>query len=172
MTTSSAEVSKTATKVAKKTGTKASAKPSPAASAKKRTPARTRDAKARTAAMKRPVTLEGARREMLRLVCVNSAAITQAMIGDALQGKYLSAKFLFDAAGLCAGKGEDLDDATQRETLASFLLTHWQEPAQEGQATEGQIQNGQAPEAQAAQVTEVAEVTPDLAGQSKAPVEL
>jgi len=137
-----------------KTEPKANKKPSPR---KKRVSAGARVAKTDAAANKHPVTLEGARREMLRLVCASTPAITQAMIDGARQGKYLSAKFLFDVAGLNA-KGEELDDVTQRETLASFLLTRWQVAAENGQVEDGKV-------------TEVAEVTPDLAGEPKAPVE-
>ena len=158
MTNTAAEPGKTETK------TKTIAKPSPSASrSKKRKPAGRVTAKGRSAA-KRPGTLEGARQEMQRLICVNSAAITQALIDNALLGNQLPAKFLFEVAGLSETKGDEMDDATQRETLASYLLTRWQVETQPGQ---GPI--GSAPEGQ---VTEVAEVTPDLAVETKAPVEL
>lgn len=101
---------------------------------------------------KKPATLEDARREMQRLVCLNSAAMTQAVIDDALQGKYLSARFLFEAVGLCAVKGDEVEDTTERESLASLLLKRWQ------LATGGEV-------------TEVAEVTPDMASAAEAPVE-
>jgi len=100
--------------------------------------------------------LDDARQEMLRLVLGSCAAITQAVIDDALQGKYLSAKFLFEAVGLSALKDDELDeleDATQRESLASFLLKRWEIPAQQGR------------------VTEVSETTPGVARLSEAPVE-
>ena len=108
----------------------------------------------RVVSAKRPATLEDARREMLRLVCINSAAITQAVIDDALQGKYLSAKFLFEAVGLCAMKGDDLEEATSRESLASILLPRFQMVVPEGM-----------------EVTEVVEVTPDMDAADEPPVE-
>ena len=101
---------------------------------------------------KKPATLEDARREIQRLVCLNSAAMTQAVINDALQGKYLSVRFLFEAVGLCAVKGDEVEDTTERESLASLLLKRWQ------LATGGEV-------------TEVAEVTPDMASAAEAPVE-
>ena len=163
MTTTAAEPGKTVTKT--------SSKPSPSASrAKKRKPARRAAAKARLAA-KRPVTLEGARQEMQRLICVNSAAITQALIDLALQGNQLPAKFLFEVAGLSETKGDEMEDAAQRETLASYLLTRWQVETGDGTkpALDGQSQNGSAPDGQ---VTEVVEVTTDSAGLAQPPVEL
>ena len=101
-----------------------------------------------------PVTLDEARREMLRLVCINSAAITQVLIDDALQGKYLSAKFLFETVGLCDRKGDDLEDATSRESLASMLLQRFQMVVPEGM-----------------EVTEVVEVTPDMDAEDEPTVE-
>ena len=158
MTTTTADLGKTETK----------AKPSPSASrTKKRKPA-SKAAKAKAAeakaAVKRTVSLENARREVHRLICASSADITQALIKNALQGSQLQAKFLFEVAGLTDTKGDEVDDATQRETLASFLLTRWQVETQTGQGQNGSAHNGQ--------VTEVAEVTPDLAVETKAPVEL
>ena len=103
---------------------------------------------------KRPANLEEARREMLRLVCLNSAAITQAVIDDALEGKYSPAKFLFEAVGLCAVKGDEMEDFSKKESLVSLLLKRWQLAVQED-----------------ADVTEVAEVTPDMPAPTGAPVE-
>ena len=113
---------------------------------------------ARNKTISQPTTLDDARREMLRLVCRNSAAMTRAIIDDALQGKYLSARFLFEAVGLCAVKGEEVEDIADRETLASLLLHKWQVAPQ---AT---------PER--AEVTEVPEVTVGMALETQAPVEL
>ena len=91
---------------------------------------------------------------MLHLVCSNSAAIMQAVIDDALQGKYLSAKFLFETVGLCAMKGDDLEEATSRESLASLLLQRFQMVVPEGM-----------------EVTEGVEVTPDMDAADEPPVE-
>jgi hypothetical protein len=80
--------------------------------------------------------MEDARREILRLVRENSAAITQAVITDALQGKYLSAKFLFEVAGLSEKETEDLEDPARRESLGSLLLQRWEVAPQGGCITE------------------------------------
>ncbi len=100
------------------------------------------------------LTLEDARREILRLVCLSATAITQAVINDALQGKYLSAKFLFEAVGLLAMDAEDLEDPARKESLASLLLQRWDVVPQGGC------------------VTEVSEVAPFVAAVHEAPVEL
>jgi hypothetical protein len=100
------------------------------------------------------VTPEDARREIVRLVCVQSLAITQAIINDALQGKYLSAKFLFEAVGLFAADAEDLENPAGRESLASLLLQRWGVVPQEGC------------------ITEVSEIAPFVAPVNEAPVEL
>ncbi len=97
-------------------------------------------------------TLEDARREILRLVCLNSIAITQAVIDDALQGKYLSAKFLFETVGLRAMDADELENPARRESLASLLLKRWQVVPHGG-------------------ITEVPEVTPGVAAAAEAPVE-
>jgi hypothetical protein len=128
---------------------KTDAKPSPK---KKRRAAPAKSAIAKNTIAKRPTTLEDARREMLRLVYLHSAAMTQAVIDDALQGKYLSARFLLEAAGLCTVKGEELEDIEERESLASLLLKRWQLATRSGE------------------VTEVPEVTTDLASATEAPV--
>jgi len=99
-------------------------------------------------------TLQNARREILRLVCLNSAAITQAVINDALQGKYLSAKFLFEAVGLLGMDAEELENPEGHESLASLLLKRW-ELAPEG-----------------GDITEVPEVMAVVAPAHEAPVEL
>jgi hypothetical protein len=99
-------------------------------------------------------TLDDARREILRLVCLNSAAITKAVIDDALQGRYLSAKFLFEAVGLLAIDADELENPERHESLASVLLKRW-ELAPQGD-----------------EITEVPEVTPVVATANRAPVEL
>jgi hypothetical protein len=135
-------------------GQQPAAKPSPK---RKRRPAAKKGGRraglAKRAPAKRPANLEDARREMLRLVCLNSVAITQAVIDDALAGKYLSARFLFELAGLCTAPGEESEDATKRESLASLLLQRFQLATPEG-----------------AEVTE-AKVTPDMDAAAEAPVE-
>jgi len=73
-----------------------------------------------------PVTREDARREVLRLICMNSKLIAQAVINDALQGKYLSAKFLFEAVGLFESEPEETEDPARRDSLASLLLKRWE----------------------------------------------
>jgi hypothetical protein len=84
-------------------------------------PARSKSAR-KKAAVQRLITIEDARQDLLRMVCLNSEAITQAVIDEALQGKYLSAKFLFDAVGLCPVHLEKVESATEEESLASLLL--------------------------------------------------
>jgi len=88
------------------------------------------------AAAKRPVNLEQARQEILRLVCANSVAITQALIDEALEGKSPCAKFLFEAAGLCTLESEEAEDEVERESLTGLLLKQWQRPSESGQVTE------------------------------------
>ena len=78
----------------------------------------------------RPASLEEARQELLRLVCAQSMPITRALVKEALEGKYLCAKFLFEAVGLCAMKGEELEEVAERESLAGLLLKQWQLPGQ------------------------------------------
>ncbi len=90
---------------------------------------------------KKPATLEEARREILRLVCLDSVAMTRAVIREALDGKYLCARFLFETVGLCAVKGEETEDVAERESLAGLLLKQWQLPAGVGQVTEV-LENG------------------------------
>jgi hypothetical protein len=140
---------------------KVAAKPSPhkkrRASATVKTVRRSPKKKAGNKKTSRPATLDDARREMLRLVCRDSAAMTKAIIDDALQGKYLSARFLFEAVGLCAVKGEEVEDIADRETLAGLLLHKWQVAPQ---AT-----------AEGAEVTEVPQVTVGMAMETQAPVE-
>jgi hypothetical protein len=88
------------------------------------------------AAAKRPVNLKPARQEILRLALANSVAITQAVIGEALEGKYLCAKFLLEAAGLCALEGEEAEEEAERESLTGLLLKQWRRPSEGGQVTE------------------------------------
>lgn len=150
-------------------GTKTEGKPA-AAKAVERTSC------AEPEAAKRAVTFAEARREMLRLICENSAAITQAVIKDALEGKYLPAKFLFEAVGLCEVKGDEVEDSGARETLASLLLQRWQVAAPKSAEPEPAKSTELGPEAKlasevTAEVTEVAEVTPDTGVAPEAPVE-
>lgn len=102
---------------------------------------------------KEPRTSEEARREMFRLICANSTGIVEAVIKDAREGRYLSAKFLFDLVGLSAINAEDVEDPAERESLASLLLKRWRI------APQGE------------DVTEVSEVTSEVDQVSKAPVE-
>jgi hypothetical protein len=91
---------------------------------------------------------------MLRLVCLSSAAITEAVIQDALLGKYLSAKFLFEAVGLLERGADETEDPEGRESLASLLLKRWQLGPQ------------------GSGITEVPGVSSSVAPSSQAPVEL
>lgn len=106
------------------------------------------------ASVQRLVRIEDARRDLLQLVCLNSEAITQARIDDALQGKYLSAKFWFEAVGLCATKGDEVEDGVQQESLGSRLVQRF------GLAIPKD-----------AEVREVAKVTLDTGAATGAPVE-
>ena len=104
----------------------------------------------------RPDNLEDARREILRLVCLNSAAITQVVIDDALEGKYLSAKFLFETVGLCAMNADEVENPERKESLTSLLLKRWQLAA---------------PGAISVEVTEVPDGTTVVGTPIEAPVE-
>ena len=90
-----------------------------------------------------------------------SREITRALVNEALQGKYLCAKFLFEAVGLCAIKGDEVEEVAEQELLAGLLLKQWQLPAQPaaGGETAGD------------QVTEVSPPVPGLAPSEQAPVE-
>ncbi len=114
-----------------------------------------------------PLGLEDARREILRLVYQSSVAITQALIEDALERKYLSAKFLFELAGLSTMKPDDLESPALRETFESMLLEHFQVavPKAADHDVAGESVAGQG-------VTEVAEITLDTPPVAEAPVEL
>ena len=71
-----------------------------------------------------------------------------------MQGRYLSAKFLFEAAGLLAMDADDLENPERHESLASLLLKRWELVPQGGE------------------IPEVPEVTTVVAPAHEAPVEL
>jgi hypothetical protein len=89
---------------------------------KKRKPGSPKKKKALAA--KSPVTVQEARRELVRQVSENSPEITEAVIDEARKGNYLPAKFLFDAAGLTAVPAE-AEEAGGNEALARHLLEQW-----------------------------------------------
>jgi len=133
-------------KKAEKTASKSAAKPSVAS---KRLP------------KMKSVSLEQARQELLRKVCGYSGAITEALILEALEGKQLCAKFLFEAVGLCETTADESDEAGERESLAGLLLKQWKLPAQTASETDAVTD----------QVTEVSQLIPDLVPAEQAPVE-
>jgi hypothetical protein len=110
---------------------------------------------------RKSVSLEEARQELVQKVCGYSGAITDVLIQEALEGKQLCAKFLFEAVGLCEIRGDELEEAGERESLAGMLLKQWQLPAQPAVPadTDGNP------------VTEVSQPVPDLAPVEQAPVE-
>jgi len=143
------------------TGAKASPKPrkkaAKAASKKAAKPLGTR----KRLPKPKSVSLDGARQELLRKVCGYSDAIADVLILEALEGKQLCAKFLFEAVGLCETTGDELEEAGERESLAALLLKQWKLPAQMAAETD----------AASDQVTEVSQPVPDLAHAEQAPVE-
>ncbi len=108
----------------------------------------------------KPASLEEARQDLLRQVCSQSRAITRAVVKEALAGKYLCARFLFEAVGLCAIKGDELEEVAERESLASLLMKQWQLPTQRVDAGDAAVD----------QVTEVSETARGLALAEEAPV--
>ena len=107
------------------------------------------------------VSLEEARQDLLRKVCGYSGAITDVLIHEALEGKQLYAKFLFEAVGLCETTGDEAEETGERESLAALLLKQWQLPAQPIAESE----------TVGDPVTEVSQPIPDLAPAEQAPVE-
>ena len=139
-----------------------STKASPKATPKKRAK-RTRTKLERTIGERstgsKPVSLEKARQELLREVCSQSKAITNGLVVKAKEGNHLCAKFLFEAVGLCAIKGDELEEVAERESLAGLLMKQWQLPKPVGSE-----------EAAGNQVTEVSETVRGLALTVEAPV--
>ena len=107
----------------------------------------------------KPASLEEARQDLLRQVCSQSRAITTKLVAEALAGKHLCAKFLFEAVGLCDVKGDEMEEVAERESLASLLMKQWQVPKPVGRE-----------EAAGNQVTEVPETVRGLALTVGAPV--
>lgn len=128
---------KTKSRTAPAVRAKSAAKESPSPRCKRRESTAKRDVNSSLCGVaKQPTTLEDARREMLHAVCANAGAITQAIVEDALQGKYLSARFLFKAVGLCDVKGGEPEELAERESLARLLLERWQLTAPTAGVTE------------------------------------
>ncbi len=75
-------------------------------------------------AAKNPVTVQEARRQLVRRVSENSPEITKAVIVEARKGNYLPAKFLFEAAGLTGAPAEG-EEAGGHEGLARQLMEQW-----------------------------------------------
>ena len=72
-----------------------------------------------------PVKLEDARRQLEQIVGANVAEITEAVIEEALKGKYQPAKFLFETVGLTNGLPEEQSAQEEEESLAKILLHQW-----------------------------------------------
>ena len=142
-----------------------SAKASPKAGAKKPGKAKkSKGVRAKSAGGRfvgrKPASLDEARQELLRQVCAQSRAITKALVDEALAGKHLCAKFLFEAVGLCAIKGDEIEETSERESLAGLLMKQWQLPAQPATSSETVGE----------QVTEVSGLALDMAPMEEAPV--
>jgi len=72
-----------------------------------------------------PVKLEEARKQFQQMVGANVADITEAVIEEALKGKYQPAKFLFETAGLTSELPDEEKPQDEEESLAKVLLHHW-----------------------------------------------
>ncbi len=118
-------------------------------------------AKATRSCRRKPASLEEARQELLREVCAQSKKITAKLVEEALAGRHLCAKFLFEAVGLCEIRGDEFEEAGERESLAALIMKQWQLPSQP--AAESETAGDQ--------VTEVLEAVPDSASSEQAPVE-
>jgi hypothetical protein len=91
--------------------------------------------------------------------CARSTAITAKLVEDALAGKHLYAEFLFEAVGLCEIRGDEIEEAGERESLAALIMKPWQLPSPAAET-----------ETAGDQVTEVSEAVPDSAPSEQAPV--
>jgi hypothetical protein len=72
-----------------------------------------------------PVKLEEARKQFQQLVGANVEEITEAVIEEALKGKYQPAKFLFETAGLTSEMPDEETPQEEEESLTKILLHHW-----------------------------------------------
>jgi len=109
----------------------------------------------RSSAGSKSATLEEARQDLVRKVCSRSGEITDKLVDEALLGKHLCAKFLFEAVGLCAMKDDEEEEVVERESLAGLLLKQWRLPTQATASCE---------------VTEVSEAAPAVSEAEEAPV--
>jgi hypothetical protein len=107
------------------------------------------------------VSFEDAREELMRTVCGYSGKITKVLVDEALEGKVASAKFLFEAVGLCEIRGDELEEAGERESLLESLMKQWQLPTK----PDGKSETAGDP------VTEVLQPVRDVALAEQAPVE-
>ncbi len=82
-----------------------------------------------------PVKLEEARKQFQQMVGANVANITEAVIEEALKGKYQPAKFLFETAGLTS-EMPDEETPAEEESLTKILLNHWRIGKEDGKQAE------------------------------------
>jgi hypothetical protein len=70
--------------------------------------------------------VQEAREQFQKLVSSNSGKIINAVIDEAKKGKYLPAKFLFEAIGMCEARPESTEPEEKHEdSLAQILLEQW-----------------------------------------------
>jgi hypothetical protein len=80
----------------------------------------------KTSKAKTPKTLQEARQQLQDLVKNNSGDIAVAVIDEAKKGKYLPAKFLFEAVKLCEAPPAEEKTPEKTESLERLLLEQWQ----------------------------------------------
>lgn len=95
-----------------------------------------------TSKTKVPKTVEEARQQFQKLVRDSSESIIKAVIDEAEKGKYLPAKFLFEAIGMCKATPDATPPAEKHEdSLAQMLLEQWHlkpaPPDSDDEVTEG-----------------------------------
>ena len=85
------------------------------------------------------------------MICGSCIEITDFVIREAKKGKYLSAKFLFDVAGLSADAVAVPVRLAEDQSLARLLLRHWR--LEDGNAIVEDATNETAPTAEKAAVS-------------------
>jgi|GEM_PF-3427925 len=92
--------------------------------------------------------VQEAREQFQKLVSSSSGKIISAVIAEAKKGKYLPAKFLFEAIGMCEARPESAEPAEKHDdSLAQILLEQWHlKPAPQDSDDEGTQGSGEAEE--------------------------
>jgi hypothetical protein len=83
----------------------------------------------------KPVVLQEVRQQLGNMVAANAPAITEAVIEEALKGKYLPAKFLFDAVGLSVELPPGEEKPEEEDSLAKILMRQWRIGEESGEET-------------------------------------